>query len=168
MKQTNVISKNKMECTICYESDARCEFVCGHSFSYQCVKTWYQKGSHTCPMCRGDMCFRGVTHAKKVWDCEKREQVLEEVIEELFGEMDEADDYEYYVEMMSVVYERFNKVLEEFPAIDSEMLDFVLRVPWIDLNVSIERGFYEFPTYTRYIMVSKTAYGVHRKIKCVV
>jgi hypothetical protein len=112
------------------------------------------------------MCFRGVTRAKKIWDSEKREQILGEVIEELFGDMDEEEDYEYCVDMMCVVYERFNKVLEEFPTIDNNLLDFILRVPWIDLNVRVEHGFYEFPTYTRYLMVPKTAYGVHRKIKC--
>lgn len=156
-----------MECTICYERDARCDFVCGHSFCYQCVKTWYQKGTHTCPMCRRSMCFRGVMRAKKVWDRENREHVLAEVIEELLFEIDEAEYHEYGVDMIGDVYDRFNKVLEEFPTIDNELLDVILRMPWIDFNIKNEHGFYEFPTYTRYLMVPKTSYGVHRKIKCV-
>lgn len=164
----NIEIISKMECTICYESDACCDFVCGHSFCYQCVKTWYQKGTQTCPMCRRGMCFRGLMQTKKAWDREKRENILSAVIEDLLWEIDEDEHHEYGVCMLGIVYDRFNKVLEEFPTIDDEVLNFLLRVPWLDLNTKTNYESYEFPTYTRYLMVPKTSYGVHRKIKCVI
>ena len=151
-----------MECTICYESAARCEFVCGHSFCYQCVKTWYQKGSQTCPMCRGGMCFRGVLDAKREWDCEKREVVLAGVVEDILGDIEDYEDYEYGVDMLGLVYDRYNKVIEEFPGIDGDTLDMVLRVPWIDLDGPKVRTYHDVPTYLRYLMVSRTSYGVKR------
>lgn len=149
-----------MTCTICYENDARCEFVCGHSFCYHCVKTWYQKGSQTCPMCRGRMCFKGVLEAKKAWDCEKREKVLEEVVEELFEELEE---HEYGVYILEFVHERYNTLLRDYPWIDNESLRFVLQSPWIQLVTQVDRVYDEFPTYTRYLMVPKTSYGVRSK-----
>ncbi len=82
---------------MCYECDARCEFVCGHSFCYQCVKTWYQKGSHTCPMCRASICFRGLLGARRVWEREKRacehEDILASVVEELFDELEVCEGF---------------------------------------------------------------------------
>lgn len=153
-----------MECPVCYDSEARCQFVCGHSFCYQCVKTWYQKGSSTCPMCRGGMCFRGVTCAKKAWDNDKREKILEDVIEELFEDMEDYDDYEYGVDMLEIMYDRYNTILDTFPCIYDESLEFILRNPWICIDDVKDEVFHEVPTYMRYLMVPKTAYGVKRTL----
>ena len=151
-----------MECPVCYECEARCEFVCGHSFCYQCVKSWYQKGSSTCPMCRSSMCFRGVVGAKRAWDLEKRESLLEAVVEELFNDIEDYGDYEYGVDVLEIIYDRFNSITDTFPYIDEETLDFVLRNPWINIQEKRVLEYHDIPTYMKYLMVSKTAYGVKR------
>lgn len=153
-----------MECPVCYDCEAQCDFVCGHSFCYQCVKTWYQKGTSTCPMCRRGMCFRGVIDAKKVWNREKRERLLEDVVEELFLDMEDYDDYEYGVDMLEIMYDRFNTIIETFPYIDEDTFWFILQNPWITIDEQKVYGFHEVPTYMRYLMVSKTAYGVKRTL----
>ena len=151
-----------MECTICYESAARCDFVCGHSFCYQCVKTWYQKGSSTCPMCRGGMCFRGVLDAKRKWEDEKRESILERVVEDLMGDMEDDDDFECGIDMLALVYDRYRRLVVEYPWINCDTLEYVLLCPWIDLDGPRVREYHDIPTYLRYLMVSKTSYGVKR------
>ena len=152
-----------MECPVCYErSQSPCRFVCGHSFCYQCVKTWYQKGSSTCPMCRGDMCFRGLREVKRGWDDERREGVLEEFVEYVMEDMEEC---EYMVDVLEYVYERYNTLVRMYPGIDHEILWYVLRSPYFRLDVRRVWVEDEFPTYMRYLMVPKTAYGV-RVVKC--
>jgi hypothetical protein len=146
-----------MECPVCYESEPRCEFVCGHSFCYQCVKNWYQKGSSTCPICRASMCFRGITAAKKVWDREKFDKVLESVLNEV---MNNPEDMEYGVDVIEFFHNRFNTFLDAYPDIDLEMMDYVLRTPWVELDLVSVMIFDEIPTYMRYLMVPKTSYGV--------
>ena len=149
----------KMECPVCYESRSECKFVCGHSFCYQCVKTWYQKGSQTCPMCRTTMCFKGVRCAKREWEREKREGILASVLEEL---LDDPEDFEYGVDIMGFMYERYNTLMENYPGIDGDTLDYVLRNPWVDIEVDRVLEYHEVPTYMRYLMVSKTSWGVKR------
>ncbi|NWV30155.1 DZIP3 ligase, partial [Origma solitaria] len=41
-------------CTICHEELSRnsCELECGHEFHRQCIRTWLQEHSSTCPICR--------------------------------------------------------------------------------------------------------------------
>ena len=159
----------KMECPVCYECDARCEFVCGHSFCYQCVKTWYQKGSHTCPMCRASICFRGLLGARRVWECEKRayehEDILASVVEELFDELEVCEGYEYVVGMLSLVHDRYRRVIEEYPTIDGATLEYVLLSLSVDIGGrQVECEWDEFASYTRYLMVPNTSYGVKIRI----
>src|SRR6056300_240510 len=98
-----------MECPVCYDGfTTPCEFLCGHSFCYQCVKTWYQKGTSTCPMCRGGMCFRGMRGVKQEWEDEMREGVLHEFIDFLIAELGNSV---CAMEVLSVVYERYNPLL---------------------------------------------------------
>ena len=149
-----------MECPVCYDCEARCVFVCGHSFCYQCVKKWYQKGTSTCPMCRNSMCFRGITDVKKVWEQEKREKILEDVIEELLYDIDEYEEHEYGVCIMNIIYTKYNNLINAFPYIDDKTLDFIIRNPWIEVDKIKKCVFYEVPTYMRYLMVPKTSYGV--------
>ncbi len=75
------------ECPVCYESNAKCTLVCGHSFCMSCVKTWYMKGK-TCPMCRRNMHYRRMPVKK--WNEEAREQ-----------------------EKISVFHDSFENILEE-------------------------------------------------------
>lgn len=101
-------------------------------------------------MCRANMCFAGVRHAKREWDLERREKVLESVVEEL---MEEDPD----LELLEFMYDRFNTIVRYYPSIDDETLDYVLRNPWIYVDVERVWIFHEVPTYS---MVSKTSYGV--------
>ncbi|NWV86200.1 HRD1B ligase, partial [Dasyornis broadbenti] len=41
-------------CTICHEELSRnqYELACGHEFHRKCIRTWLQKHSNTCPICR--------------------------------------------------------------------------------------------------------------------
>ena len=149
-----------MECPVCFERDAVCQFTCSHSFCYACVKTWYQKGSSTCPMCRTNMCFAGVRHAKREWDLERREKILESVVDEI---LNDPEDLVYGVDMLEFMYDRFNAVIRYYPSIDDWTLDYILRHPWIYVDVERVRIFHEVPTYMEYIMISKTSYGVKMK-----
>ena len=113
-------------------------------------------------MCRSSMCFRGVVGAKRAWDLEKRESLLEAVVEELFNDIEDYGDYEYGVDVLEIIYDRFNSITDTFPYIDEETLDFVLRNPWINIQEKRVLEYHDIPTYMKYLMVSKTAYGVKR------
>ena len=95
-----------MECSVCYTSTAKCHLVCGHDFCHGCVKEWYQKceDQATCPMCRGNLYFRGMRHVVAKWDEaaeEQREQdVWETCVETVLDYGDEVD--------LEIMEERFN------------------------------------------------------------
>lgn len=96
----------EMECSVCYTSTAKCHLVCGHDFCHTCVKEWYQKCEDhpTCPMCRGNLYFRGMRHVVAKWDEaaeERREQeIWEECVDTVLEYGDEEDLY--------IMEERFN------------------------------------------------------------
>ena len=146
-----------MECPVCYEVQPPCELTCGHSFCYQCVKTWYQKGTETCPMCREGMCFRGMRESKYNWDMERREGVLEEIVEYL---MEDLGDSEYLMDVLEFVYDRYNTLVRVCPGIDHGLLGYILRSPYFSIDVRRVRIEDDVPTYMRYLMVPKTAWGV--------
>lgn len=141
---------------MCYDGfTTPCEFLCGHSFCYQCVKTWYQKGTSTCPMCRGGMCFRGMRGVKQEWEDEMREGVLHDFIDFLIEDLGNS---EYGMDVLSFVYERYNTLLKICPEIDEGTLAYILRAPYF--TIKLKRMGWEVPTYMRYLMVPKTAWGV--------
>lgn len=150
-------SKIKMSCSVCYEAQPQCGLVCGHSFCYRCVKTWYQKGTETCPMCRAPMCFRGMRDIKNTWDVERREGVLEEFVEYVMGDEGEI---EYLMDVLKFVYDRYNTLMRVCPGIDHEFLGFILGSPHFKIDVKRVRIEDDVPTYMRYLMVPKTAWGV--------
>lgn len=151
------VTKIKMSCPVCYDQPPTCQLVCGHSFCYQCVGTWYQKGTETCPMCRASMCFHGMRETKNRWDAERREGVLEEFVEYLMGDLEES---EYLMDVLEFVYERYNTMLRVCPDIDHEVLSIILRNPYFKIDVRRVRVEDDVPTYKRYLMVPKTAWGV--------
>ena len=151
------------ECPVCYEiPEKKCDFLCGHSFCYQCVKTWYQKGTETCPMCRTPMRFHGMLGYKKGWDSEMREKVLESFVEYL---LEDLANSEYLLDVLNFVHSRYNTLIKICPDIDPDLLGVILRNPYFKLNVKRIRIHDDIPTYMNYLLVPKTAYGVFVKCK---
>jgi hypothetical protein len=147
-----------MECPVCYENNARCQFVCGHTFCHACTKSWYQKGESTCPMCRASICFHGIVETKKVWENEKRQAVYTDLVNQIFNEL----TYEYgelILHCIAFVQKRYTFMMRTYPWVSCDDLDYILRTVWIDLKPP---GFdvYEPPTFLKYLMVSKSAYGI--------
>jgi hypothetical protein len=105
------------------------------------------------------MCFAGVRHVKREWDTERREKVLESVVDEILSD---PEDLVYGVDMLEFVYDRFNALLRNYPSIDDETLDYVLHHPWLDIEPERVLEYHDVPTYMRYLMVSKTSWGVKR------
>lgn len=86
-----------MECSVCYDSHAGCKLVCGHTFCHSCVRQWYESSSEpTCPMCRGNLYFRGMRKCVEHWDQEaedkQRAEAWDEVLTELFDFGCDIDD----------------------------------------------------------------------------
>jgi len=151
---------------VCYESEARCQFTCGHGFCKDCTKTWYMKGRSTCPMCRGSMCFRGITKLKKEWYQEKREQVLQDLMTQILDElMDEYHDI--VLHCLEVVQSRYDYMNSKYPDTSCDMLDLVLRTTWLDIDYMMDTRigltFDDDVEYKKYLMVSDNEYGVKNK-----
>ena len=94
-----------------------------------------------------------------VWEREKREAILECVVEEM---LDDPEDFAYGVDMLEFMHERYNTLMEDYPGIDGDTLEYVLSNPWLDISVERVSGYHDVPTYMRYLMVSKTSWGVKR------
>lgn len=78
-----------MECAVCYENRANCKLVCGHEFCKSCVKTWYTRGSGTCPMCRRKVHYRRMPIKKWKEEAEntQKDQVYTESFENLLEDL---------------------------------------------------------------------------------
>lgn len=74
-----------MECPVCYENRANKKLVCGHEFCGDCVKTWYMRGTGTCPMCRRNLHYRRMPVNK--WRDEADENKKVTVFQETFDEL---------------------------------------------------------------------------------
>lgn len=112
-------TSQEMECSVCYSSTAKCQLVCGHQFCHGCVKEWYQKCEDcpTCPMCRGNLYFRGMRKHVDKWDKEAEEahraHVWEECVETVLDYGDEDD--------LFVMEERFN-ILKDTAWLDTDII----------------------------------------------
>ena len=112
-------ASQEMECSVCYSSTAKCQLVCGHQFCHGCVKEWYQKCEDcpTCPMCRGNLYFRGMRKHVEKWDKEAEEahraHVWEECVETVLDYGDEDD--------LFVMEERFN-ILKDTVWLDTDII----------------------------------------------
>jgi len=158
--RTNLPAAMSMECPVCYESEARCRFTCGHGFCEGCTKSWYMKGKSSCPMCRASMCFKGITKLKKEWYREKREETYVNLVTQMFDElMEEYDDI--VLQCLEVVQNRYNYVMEKYPNVSCDALDLVLRLTWMDIEWLMNdsnKKVYEPKTYEKYLLVSKHGY----------
>lgn len=70
---------------MCYEKRANKKLVCGHEFCGDCVKTWYMRGTATCPMCRQNLHYRRMPVNK--WREEADENKKKTVFQESFDEL---------------------------------------------------------------------------------
>jgi hypothetical protein len=151
-----------MECPVCYESKSLCNFTCGHSLCYSCTKSWYNKGTSTCPMCRGSMCFRGLLKLKKQWHREKCEDTYKNLVTYIFDEL--MEDYgDIALQCLEVVQNRYEYMMLKHPNISCEYLDIVLRMTWVDIDYLMKspiENVYEPQTYRRYLFVNGTEYYV--------
>jgi len=114
-----VSNEYKMECAVCYEKSARCKLVCGHSFCSDCVKTWYTKGSGTCPMCRKKIHYRRMPLKK--WSEEAKENEKQAIFEESVNEY-----LEYYpdIGVLDELQRTFRAIKE---SCDAEDIDYILN-----------------------------------------
>ena len=143
---------------MCYESEARCRLTCGHGFCRECIKSWYMKDKSTCPMCRGSLCFKGITKLKKEWEQEKKKQVYLDLMTQIFDEF--TEEYMDIIHMcLSVVQNRFEYTICKYPKISCEELYSVLRTTWVDVDFLMnEPSVKKHPeprTFEKYLMVSK-------------
>ena len=150
-----------MECPVCYEPTARCQFKCGHVFCHSCTKTWLYKGNSSCPMCRKSLCFNGMIRLKKKWNRENCEDTFQGILEEVF-----RDCGENYIHVLlnciSMVQERFNYVSKRFPDLEPLDIDFILRYAWIPIEALLDHHFVEYFdifTFERLLFVNRTKYG---------
>lgn len=154
-----------MECPVCYESEACCKFTCGHNFCNECTKNWFQKGQSTCPMCRASMCFKGITKKKKQWYQEKRQETYENLVNHMFNEL--MEDYsDIVLQCLAAIQYRYRYSIYKYPTISCDRLDLVMRMVWVDIDYMMNTHqdiiFYEPWTYQKYILVSKTEYGIKK------
>jgi hypothetical protein len=142
---------------VCYESEARCRFTCGHGFCEGCTKSWYMKGKSSCPMCRASMCFKGITKLKKEWYREKQEETYKNLLIQMFDELIEEYD-DILLKCIEVVQNRYEYAILKHPDISCELLDVVLRMTWVDIDYMLndpDDNVIEPMTFTKYLLVSK-------------
>ena len=97
-----------MSCPICYEDDAKCKLICGHTFHQKCIKEWYMNGNNTgCPMCRNNIYFKGMRRYTHKWDQERREQQCSDVYAEAVKELMEEARESPFIHLI------FNQALQD-------------------------------------------------------
>ncbi len=151
-----------MECPVCYDHDAKCNFTCGHTFCKTCTTKWIQKGNTTCPMCRAPICFKGIIKQRKILKIESLHELYVDIVSEMFEEY--FDEYkDVFMIFLLVVQERFNYTLKKFQNITMEQMDLVLRYTWISICDLVEDTtyiIYEPQTYRKFLFVGRTEYAV--------
>jgi hypothetical protein len=84
--------KDTEECPVCFSGVPDLKLVCGHSFCTECIKKWYMHGeSHTCPMCRKNIYFRGMCRIKDEWDEDIYGTKLADIFSEYFDDIANLD-----------------------------------------------------------------------------
>ena len=69
------------ECPICYNSNANCTLICKHSFCLECIKDWYSRKQTSCPVCRNNICFKGMYKYKKHLENKQKENIMQHIFE---------------------------------------------------------------------------------------
>lgn len=141
-----------MECPVCYCDTNINHLVCGHQLCTTCTNRWQS----TCPMCREPLCFRGIVKQKKQWKMERRDQVYLDIMNELMTDCPE-DCVPFLSRCLSIIQERYVFVLKNYPDVDAECMEIILRNTWIPLEAE-QIYFHDIPTFLHYIFVNRTEY----------
>lgn len=76
------------------------------------------------------------------------------------------EDYsDIVIRCLEVVQNRYKYMMCKYPNISCELLDLVMRVVWMDIDYLLNKPqgvVYEPCTYHKYILVSKTEYGIKK------
>lgn len=102
-----------MECPICFGTDCNIQLKCKHDFHMSCLKNWFFKGEagNKCPMCRSNICFKGMNKTIKSWVEEKEivgyEDVWNQELSDLFQSYEDVfeDVLKYDKNMFELVGE---------------------------------------------------------------
>ena len=128
------MSEEEEECPVCFFHDTDVKLVCGHSFCRQCVKKWYAT-SHTCPMCRQNIYFKGLYRIKRVWEKETRDARVSDIFNVHMDEIFDLDlDPGRLLFAIACFEHQFNS-LKNLVSVDSieYMLDnFMFVCPYIE------------------------------------
>jgi len=81
-----------MECPVCYCEKKCVHFMCGHDICHTCTETWCKKSTERCcPLCRKKIYFKGIRKFYDKWNDEYFEDVINDVIIDLYDDWDEFD-----------------------------------------------------------------------------
>lgn len=141
-----------MECPVCYCDTNINHLVCGHQLCTTCTNRWQS----TCPMCREPLCFRGIIEQKKQWKMGRRDQVYLDIMNELMTDCRD-DCVPFLSRCLSIIQERYVFVLKNYPDVDADCMEIILRNTWIPLEVE-QIYFHDIPTFLHYIFVNRTEY----------
>jgi len=146
-----------MECPVCYSGKAFNTFTCGHHLCTSCTERWYlHHDEPTCPMCRKDICFRGVTRVKKKMELERRHQVYVDIMNELMTECTEECE-PFLLSCLALIQERYSFVCMKYPDTTPYGMELVLRFSWVPFKK--EYWSHDIPTFVHHLFIHKTEYG---------
>ena len=87
---------------------------------------------------------------------ERPDQVYLDIMNELMTDCPE-DCVPYLSRCLSIIQERYVFVLKNYPDVDAECMEIILRNTWIPLEVE-QVYFHDIPTFLHYIFVNRTEY----------
>jgi len=88
------------------------------------------------------------------------------LVNEVFDDLCDTDDMRFFVQCLQILQERFSYMISKYIDLDIETFEWVLRMTWFSVDFLMNETkyrFYEHPTFTRYLLVSDTVYGVKNK-----
>lgn len=129
-----------MECPVCYTNECNCKLVCGHSFCKSCIKDWYVKtdSTPTCPMCRSNMYFKGMSKIIPKWEQEFEESKWEEIYSDAIeGATEDADTFAMFLEDLETVYKNITKLHDVGYEFSWEFIREIMNNPYYYLYIGV-------------------------------